>query len=148
MGNTLKLEEILDTWDKDAIPDKTDLGNAALGIDKLQSKWLRIRVIEKLKLHKLEAELKELRLEKYEFYSQGPSKETKDKGWKVPSRGMIMKADMPTYMDADAELITKNLECAYQREKCDAVDLILKTISARNWNIRAALDDLKFKSGG
>ena len=93
----MKLEEILELWNKDSVVDKTELGDEAISIPKLHHKYYRIFVMERLALRKQEFELKQLKLDKYEFLTQGPNEETKDKGWRLPAKGMILKNDLPLY---------------------------------------------------
>lgn len=147
MTKKAALDEILDTWDEDTKIDRTELGDASLDIPKLHSKWLRRLTSEKLKLKLLEAESKALKLEKHEFYTQGESPETRAKGWKMPSRGVILVKDIPLYMEADPHLIEMNLRVAYQAEIVSAIELIMKSIHGRNWEVRAAIDWIKFTSG-
>jgi hypothetical protein len=91
--------------------------------------------------------MKQLKLEKYEFYTQGPSKESQDKGWTVPAKGMILKQDLPIYMDADKDIIDLNLRMAYQMEKIDLLESIIKSLMNRNFQIKSAIDWTKFMQG-
>ena len=143
----MKLEEILDEWDKDSKIDRTELGDESLKLSRLTARWLRRNAEEKLLLRKFEEEFKALTLEKHEFYTQGPTKETVAKGWKTPAKGMILKGDIPTYMDADPDLSSLTLKIAYQKEKVDSIKIIMDTIGNMRWTIRNAIEDLKFKNG-
>jgi len=143
----MNIESIHKEWEKDSAIDRTELGEEALRISSLHSKYLRLFTSERLLLIKLESDLKELKKEKYEFFIQGPTKETKDKGWELPARGMVLKPDIPIYMDADKQIIELSLKIGYQREKIDLLGDILKSINNRSYNIRAAIDFLKFTSG-
>ena len=71
----MKLDEIYVEWKKDSEIDTTSLGDESLKIPKLHHKYFQIYSAEKLLLRKYETELKQLKLAKYEFYTQGPSKE-------------------------------------------------------------------------
>lgn len=144
----MKLEEILDAWDKDSKIDRTELGDESLKLSRLTAKWIRIQAEERLLLRKLEEDFKKLTLEKHEFYTQGPTKETVAKGWQMPAKGMILKSDIPTYMDADPDLSAMTLKVAYQKEKVDSCKLIIETIGNMRWQIRNAIEDIKFKNGG
>ena len=143
----MKIEEIMDLWQEDANIDRTELGDAALIIPKLHHKYYKIFVNERMVLRKYEAEMKTLKLDKYEFFTQGPSEETKDKGWRMPAKGLILKSDIPTYMDADSDIINLNLKIGLQQEKVDLLDSIIKTIINRNFIIRSAIDWQKFTMG-
>jgi hypothetical protein len=143
----MKIEEIFEQWEQDSKIDKTELGDAALDIPKLHHKYFQILVNEKMQLRKLEAEFKRLKLDKYEFFTQGPNEDTKDKGWKLPPKGMILKGDIPMYMEADEDIINISLKIGLQQEKVELLDSIVKTIINRNFVIRNAIDWQKFTMG-
>lgn len=143
----MKLEEILDEWDRDSEIDRTALGDESLRGPKLHAKWLRIRANEKLLLFKMIEESKRLKLHKHEFYTQGPTKETQALGWEPPAIGRPLNKDVPLYMDADAQTIESNLKIALQREKVDAIDLIFVALKGRGFDIGRKLEDLKRQQG-
>lgn len=143
----MTIDEILENWQQDSKIDKTELGEEALNIPKLHHKYYQIYVKEKMILRKQEAEMKQLKLDKYEFLTQGPNEETKDKGWKLPPKGMILKGDIPMYMDADEDVVNMSLKIGYQQEKIELLDSIIKTIINRNFIIRNAIDWQKFTMG-
>jgi hypothetical protein len=143
----MKLEDIQEQWAKDADIDRTELGHVSLSIPKLHNRYYKIYSNERLRLRKLETELKELKRDKYEFYLDGPTHEQIDKGWEMPAKGRILKTDVPQYMESDKHIIDMNLKIAYQMEKVEYVESILKTISQMNWIIKNAIDWEKFKVG-
>lgn len=144
----MKLEEIYEHWDKDSEIDKTELGDESLKIPKLHHKYFQIFTNEKLVLKKYEADMKALKLSKYEFYTQGPSKESQDKGWSMPARGMILKQEMPLYMDGDRDIIDLSLKIGLQQEKVELLESIIKSLTNRGFQIRASIDWTKFTMGG
>lgn len=143
----MKLDEILDFWQEDTKIDRTELGDEALNIAKLHHKYYQILVNERLILRKHESDLKKLKLDKYEFFTQGPNEETQSKGWKLPAKGLILKADIPMYMDADDDLITLSLKIGMQQEKIELLESIIKTIMNRGYNIKAAIEWQRFING-
>lgn len=143
----MKIEEILDNWKADVVIDRTELGDEALKIPKLHHKYYQLLVNERLILRKLETELKQLKLDKYEFLTQGPNEETKDRGWRLPPKGMILKGDLPMYLDADPDIINLSLRIGVQQEKIELLDSIIKSIMNRNFNIKNAIDWQKFTMG-
>lgn len=143
----MNIEQIVDEWSKDTKIDQTDLAAESVKIPSLHNKYVKILFNEKLRLRKLEADFKVLKREKYEFYSQGPSKETEDKGWKLPPRGVILKTDVPMYLDSDEDIISLSLKIGYSKEKIDLLEEIIKSINNRGYNIRSAIDWHKFTMG-
>ena len=144
----MKIDSILELWEEDSKIDRSELGTEALKVAQLHHKYYKIYVNERLVLKKYESDLKVLRLDKYEFFTQGPTKEMKDLGWVLPSIGRIIKSDVNTYMEADKDIINLTLKIGLQHEKVDMLESIIKSINNRNFNLRVALDWEKFKTGG
>jgi hypothetical protein len=147
MGTTMKFEEIFSNWEKDSEIDKTNLADESLRIPKLHHKYYGIFVAERAVLRRLEADFKKLKLDKHEFYTQGPTEETKEKGWRMPARGLILKADIPMYMESDQDIIDLSLKIGVQQEKVEFVESIIKSLQTRNYIIKNAIDFIKFTMG-
>jgi hypothetical protein len=99
-------------------------------------------------LRKFESDMKQLKLAKYEFYTMGPTEETQDKGWQLPPRGMILKSDIPMYMDADQDIINMSLKIGLQQEKVELLESIIKSLTNRGFQIKSAIEWTKFTMGG
>lgn len=143
----MNIDEIMVLWEEDTKIDKTELGDESIRIPKLHSKYYNILIRERLQLRKLEAQYRQLKLDKYEFFTQGPNEDTRDKGWRLPPKGMILKADIPMYMDADQDIVDLTLKMGLQNEKIEFLDSIIKTIINRNFVIKNAIDWQKFTQG-
>lgn len=143
----MKLEDIYEEWKKDSEIDKTELGDESLKIPKLHHKYFQVYTSERLLLRKLEAEMKQLKLDKYEFYTQGPSRESQERGWDMPSRGMILKQEMPLYMEGDKHIVELSLKIGYQQEKIELLESIIKSLTNRGFQIKAAIEWTKFTMG-
>ena len=144
----MKIEEILESWKEDSNIDRTELGDEALRIPKLHHKYYQMYIHERLNLRSLEAEMKQLKLDKYEFYSQGHNEETMSKGWTLPAKGIILKQDMPMYLDADQDVINLSLKIGLQQEKVDYLDSIIRSLQQRGYSIKSAIEWHKFTMGG
>ena len=145
--NIMKIETIMEEWEKDSDIDKTELGDAALKLAKLHHKYYRFLVNEKMILKTYESDMHVLKLDKYEFFTQGPNEETVKKNWALPAKGLILKADIPMYMSADGEIINLSLRIGLQEEKIQALESIIRTLNSMGYNIRAAVDWQKFING-
>lgn len=143
----MKLESIFELWDQDSKIRREDLSEESLKISTLHSKYHKIYTQERLTLRKYEHELKQLKLDKYEFYTQGPTKETMEKGWQLPPVGKVIRSDVDKYMDADKDIIQLALKIGVQHEKIELLESILKTIHNRGFQIKNAIDWIKFTSG-
>lgn len=143
----MDINELIEEWNKDSKIDITELDHESIKIAKLHNKYYQIFAKERLINRRYEAELKRLKLDKYEFYTQGPSEETVSKGWKMPSKGMILKQEVNTYLEGDEDIINMSLKIGYQQEKIDFLESIIKSLQTRGYNIKSAIDFLRFKNG-
>lgn len=143
----MKLDEILDMWSTDCNVDRTELGDEALKIPKLHSKYLRHFTEERLLLRKLEEDKRELIKTKHEYYRGTlPEEDLKSNGWE-PFQYNVLKSDIPMHIDADQDIIKINLRIAMQNEKVDTLEAIIKSISNRGFLIKSAIEFEKFKVG-
>jgi len=51
------------------------------------------------------------------------------------------------YMEADKDIINQSLKIGYQQEKVELLESILKSLNTRGYNIKSAIDWIKFTSG-
>lgn len=143
----MKIEDIFALWEQDSHLDRSELGNEALNIPKLHHKYFKIFTNERLVLRKYEAEFKQLKLAKHEFFTMGPTNETHEKGWKLPPQGKIIRSDVNNYIEADQEVIDKSLRIGIQQEKIELLESIIKSLTGRGFNIKAAIEWAKFQTG-
>lgn len=143
----MKIEDIFTEWEVDSRIDRTELGNEALKIPQLHHKYFKIFTHERLVLRKYEAELKQLKLAKHEFFTMGPTEETHAKGWKLPPQGKILRSDVNNYIEADQEIVNLSLKIGIQQEKIELLESIIKSLTNRGFNIKAAIDFERFKVG-
>ena len=143
----MKLDDILNMWTEDCNMDRTELGEEALRIPKLHSKYLRHFTEERLTLRKMEEERKQLALLKNDYYRGVlPSEDLKANGWE-PFRLSVLKSELHTYLDADQDIINTNLRISMQSEKVDTLESIIRSINNRGYLIKSAIDYEKFKVG-
>ena len=143
----MTLEQIQELWSKDAPVDRTELANEASKIPQLHSKYFKIFSTERLLLRKLEQESKQLWKDLWEYYQGNfDYEELKERGWDQINQ-RILKADLGIHIDADQNWIDNNLKVAYQKEKVDFLEAIIKSLNNRGFNINAAIQWEKFKVG-
>lgn len=143
----MTLEQIQELWSKDAPVDRTELANEASRIPQLHSKYFKIFSTERLLLRKLEQESKQLWKDLWEYYQGNfDYEELKERGWDQINQ-RILKADLGIHIDADQNWIDNNLKVAYQKEKVDFLEAIIKSLNNRGFNINAAIQWEKFKVG-
>jgi len=143
----MNIQELINEWNKDSIIDKAKLDDESLKIPLLHSKYYNYFIQEKLILQKLESDYKKLELEKYEFYTMGHTEETKQKGWKLPPKGMVLKADVNMYIKADPDIIDLTTKISLVQEKINFLDSIIKSLQYRSYTIKNAIEFMKFTQG-
>tara|TARA_B100001123_G_C14874797_1_gene853475 strand:+ start:305 stop:742 length:438 start_codon:yes stop_codon:yes gene_type:complete len=141
------LDEYFDLWAEDSKIDRTELGEESIKIPQLHHKYYKMYSLERLNLVKLQEELKILKKDKYEYYSGIMAEEDlKDKGWE-PNPLRILKSDIPTHMEADKDFVDLTLKLAYNKEKVEFLEAVIKTLNLRSYQINNAINWEKFKVG-
>lgn len=143
----MTLDQIMELWRVDCEIDRTELGEEAIKIPSLHSKYFKIFSAERLSLRKLEAEYKTLFKLKSEYYNGSLDiEEMRELGWE-PNPLKILRNDVQQYIDADKDVIDLNLKIAYQKEKVEFLDSCIRSLNTRGYNINAAIQWEKFKVG-
>lgn len=144
----MKLQDILDQWKEDSKIDLTRLSEEAANVYQLHHKYIDYWTTERKVLKSTRLELKRLELEKYEFFLQGPSKETQAKGWVYPVSGKVLKNDVKTYADADKEIQELEFRIESIQAKVDCLVSIVDMIRYRSQNIGNMMKREQFMGGG
>ena len=98
-------------------------------------------------LLKLLEESKSLQLDLHSYFQGSLDYERlRELGWEQNDH-IILKADIQMHIDANQDWINSNLKIAYQKEKVDLLESILKSLNNRGFNINAAIQWEKFKVG-
>lgn len=143
----MTLDEIFGHWDQDSRIDSTKLGDESLNIPKLHNKYYRMLSNERMMLRKQESELSELKNLKTDYYSGVLPYETlKELSWE-PFQLKLLKSDISNKLHSDKHIIQKTLHISMQVEKVDILIDILKMIHTRNFQIKNAIDYMKFTNG-
>lgn len=142
----MNIEDLQQHWAKDSVIDKTDLFSESLNIPKLHEKYYKFYMLEKYRLLTMLGEQKTLKIEKYEFYTLGPTSDTPSH-WKLPDFGKVVKVDAQRYVDADADVIEKEIASTMQLEKVKFLESIIAGLRERGFAIKNAIDMRKFENG-
>lgn len=144
----MKLDDILDSWSADSNVDRTELAEESMKIPQLHSKYLKMFSNERMRLKQLDFQHKQLVKLKTEFYLGTIAEEDlKENNWE-PNPLRILKADIPMYIDADPDIIELLQKKALQQEKVDTLDSIIRSINNRGFQIKNAIDWIRFTNGG
>ena len=131
----------------DLIIDETQLDTESLKTPQLHSKYLNFLMNEKLSLAKLQYDYKVLRKKRWLYYTGKISQEElEEEGWE-PFELTILKTDLDKFLDSDNDLQSIDIRVKYKQTVVDYLNEIIKVITNRQWNIRSAIDWLKFTNG-
>jgi antirestriction protein len=140
----MNIEEIQDLWESDSKIDPDNLHSESLKIPSLHSKYYNI-YNNILLLKKMEEnKYKILKKEKWLYYS---GKADPDVYKEHPFDHKVLKPDIDKYMDADTDLMKSVSKVEYYQTMLSFLDSILKTILNRTYQIKNAIEYMRFTAG-
>jgi len=143
----LKLEDIQELWHRDSEIDYTELGTESIRIPQIHDKYLKIFTDERIRLKGVEFELSKLVRTKTEYYSGKMSQEELEQhGWEQ-YLGRLLKNEIVKYIESDDDVIKLKQQLVVLQEKINYLDSVIRMINNRGFQIKNALDWLKFSHG-
>jgi hypothetical protein len=143
----LKLEDIQELWHRDSEIDYTELGTESIRIPQIHDKYLKIFTDERIRLKGVEFELSKLVRAKTEYYSGKMSQEELERhGWEQ-YLGRLLKNEIVKYIESDDDVIKLKQQLVVLQEKINYLDSVIRMINNRGFQIKNALDWLKFSHG-
>jgi hypothetical protein len=141
----IDLEKIQGMWEKDSIIDPDNLHTESLNTPLLHAKYHDMFNNILLLKKKAEQQKRNIRHQKYEYYT---GKADPDVYVENPFPKKIRDKDtLQKYMDADEILSQSSLKVEYYDALLNYLQDILKMIHNRNYQIKNAIDFMKFASG-
>jgi len=141
----MNLETIQSMWEKDSLIDKDNLHDESLKIPSLHAKYHEMFNNILLLKKKAEQQRKNIRHERYEYFSGKADPEVYVKD---PFPKKIRDKDtMQKYLDADEKLSEISLKIEYYETMINYIESILKQISNRTYQVKNAIEWQKFISG-
>ena len=140
----MTLEELQESVDRDFKLDDTELDSESIKIPLLHNKYLQHYNKFSLLLKNAELEHKLITREKWEYYT-GKADESVYK--EKPFDLKVLKSDVHIYMDSDDELQRADQKTAYLKQVVSYLEQVLRSINARNFIIKNAIEWKKFTSG-
>ena len=143
----MKLEEIQEFWNADREIDITELATESVRIPQIHDKYLKIYIDERIRLKGLQFELTKLvRLKTYYYAGKLTQEELEELGWEQFLE-RLLKNEISTYIEADDDIIKLKKNIVLLEEKIHYLDSIIKMISNRGFQIKSAIDWIKYKNG-
>ena len=132
-------------WEKDSKMDPDNLHTESLNIPTLHSKYHQIYNNIFLLRKKAEQQRKNIRHERYEYFSGKADPEVYIEN---PFPKKIRDKDtMTKYLDADDKLSSASLKIEYYDTMLVYLESILKQITNRTYQIKNAIEFMRFNAG-
>ena len=142
---SVTLDSIQEMWEKDAKIDRDNLHEESLNTPSLQAKYFELYNTIFLLRKKAEQQRKNIRHERYEYFSGKADPEVYQKD---PFAKKIRDKDtMQKYLDADEKLSNSSLKIDYYDTMLVYLESILKVIQNRTYQIKNAIEFMRFNSG-
>jgi len=140
----MKLAEIQEHISRDSDIDNNDLSMESLRIPMLHARYFSM-MIDELKASKgIEFTYNTLYREKFEYYMGKSSNEVYDKN---PLNHKILKQDLDIYLNSDADLADIKSKLELQKIKVDLLESFIKSLTNRSFQIKNAIEWIKFRAG-
>jgi len=141
----IDLETLQGMWNEDSKIDPDNLHTESLNIPVLHSKYYDIYNTLMLLRKKAEQQRKNIRHERYEYFSGKSDPEVYiDNPFPKKIRD---KETMQKYLDADTKLSGVSLKIEYYEVMLRFIEEILKQITNRTYQIKNSIDFMRFSSG-
>jgi len=142
---TFDLDTIQRMWEQDSKIDPDNLHTESLNIPMLHAKYFEMYNNIILLKKKAEQQKRNIRHERYEYYS---GKADPDVYVDSPFPKKIRdKETMQKYLDADEKLSQVCLKIDYYETMLNYIESILKVIQNRTYQIKNAIEFVKFTAG-
>ena len=141
----LDLEMIQKMWEEDSKIDLDNLHTESINIPKLHAKYFEIYNNIVLLKKKAEQQRKNIRHERYEYFSGKADPEvyvTNPFPKKIRDKDTMQK-----YLDSDESLSSVSLKIDYYDTILNYIESILKVIQNRTYQIKNAVEFMKFQAG-
>lgn len=143
---TIKLEDILEFWQKDSQVDITEPSKEILKVPLIHSKYLNIMSKHRINGKKAFYDYSKMKRTKWEYYTGKLSQEELEEyGWE-PFK-YTLKSDITTYIESDKDLIKLLEKKAYYDECVSVCESILKELNNRTWQLREHMTHERFIQG-
>jgi|TARA_R110000737_G_scaffold90654_5_gene122975 hypothetical protein len=140
----MDLKTLQEEVDKDIKIKSDSLDIESLRIPEIHNKYLKYYNRFQLVLRKTETDYKELYKEKWEYYTGKSSDEVYKEN---PFNFKILKADIPTYLESDKDLIELQHKISYNKTIVTYLEQVLRSINSRTFTIKNAIEWKKFEAG-
>tara|TARA_Y100001937_G_C6913222_1_gene238373 strand:+ start:33 stop:467 length:435 start_codon:yes stop_codon:yes gene_type:complete len=143
----MNIEDLRTMVKSDLVINENDLHTESLNTPQLHNKYLIFHENSKLELEKLEFQEKILKRNKWLYYTgKLGDDDMKRLNWE-PFEYTILKTDIPMFLDSDEDMQKIRAKISLQKSVVDYLEEVVKIVSSRQWNIKSAIEWIKFTQG-
>ena len=142
------IDDLMESWKRDSQIDSTELGSESIRLSSLHSKYIEVYKSQKMRCQKLEFDLKKLTKLKWRYYDGklNGTDELTQLGWE-PLREKYLRADISTMISGDDDVLEIKNKLNYAELFVDCCEKIIKEIHQRSFNLKNAIEFMKFTQG-
>ena len=141
----MNLDQIQDMWQRDSVIDPDNLHDESLKIPQLHSKYYTIYNTITLLREKARETHSRVKLERYNYYTgKAPAEVYVEEPFPYKVRE---KDALQRHMDADEKLSKIEMKIRYYDIMLKFLEEVIKTISNRTFQIKNAIDFMRFTAG-
>ena len=143
----MNFDELKQQVQEDLKIDSTELAIESVNTPQIHNKYLLFLKKNKEALAEDERTLRVMRKYKWLYYTGKLSKEELDRFKWEPFDLNILKTDVDRFIDADDDVIRLERQITEKKELVSYLDGVVKIVGNRQWNIRSAIEWIKFSHG-
>ena len=145
----MKLDDVLDEWERDCEIDTNHPDNSSIETAKLHAKYLRVLTDTKLRLAKTYTEYDILRRTKFRYFRGELTRdELNELGWDQWQFTKPLKAEAEELLKGDVDLAQLKNRIAYLETMVNSIESIMNQIKNRAWEIKNIISWRQFIAGG
>ena len=143
----MNFDELKQQVQEDLKIDSTELAIESINTPQIHNKYLIFLKKHKEALAEDERTLRVMRKYKWLYYTGKLSKEELDRFKWEPFDLNNLKTDVDRFIDADDDVIRLERQITEKKELVSYLDGVVKIVGNRQWNIRSAIEWIKFSHG-
>ena len=141
----MNLEKIQEMWEKDSHIDMDNLHDESIKIPQLHQKYYTLYTTIKLMLKHSEDLYSKVRLERHNYYTgRAPAEVYVEEPF--PYR-VKEKENIQMHLSADEKVSKAKMKVEYNKVMMEALEDILKMVHARGYQVKNAIDFMRFTAG-
>lgn len=142
------LDTLKEEWETDCVIDRDRLDESSIRTANLHQKYLNVLTDYRLRLFKLEKEYLEMKGLRSRYYmGQLTKDELSEKSWQQYQYKTPLKSELERLLETDDLLLAILDRQSYIKICFEYTEEIMKSLRERNWQIRNAIEFIKFQAG-